>query len=257
MPVEDSLDIDHNGFDATVILKSINFSYPNAVKATLKNINLEISPGTKIAIVGPSGSGKTTLVDIILGILSPESGNVLISGKTPAEAIEIWPGAVGYVPQDVVLSHGTIRENIALGFPEELISNERIWDSLETAQLAEFVRTLPTGIETPTGERGSKLSGGQLQRIGIARALVTNPKLLVLDEATSALDGLTESELTKSFLENSFGITTIVVAHRLSTIKEADLICFVKDGEIVASGDFETLKKLVPDFSEQAELMGL
>ena len=257
MPVEDSLDIDHNGFDATVILKSINFSYPNAVKATLKNINLEISPGTKIAIVGPSGSGKTTLVDIILGILSPESGNVLISGKTPAEAIEIWPGAVGYVPQDVVLSHGTIRENIALGFPEELISNERIWDSLETAQLAEFVRTLPTGIETPTGERGSKLSGGQRQRIGIARALVTNPKLLVLDEATSALDGLTESELTKSFLENSFGITTIVVAHRLSTIKEADLICFVKDGEIVASGDFETLKKLVPDFSEQAELMGL
>ena len=256
-PVEDSLDLKHMGFESSVALKSISFSYPKTDRKTLKNISLEIPPGTKVAFVGSSGSGKTTLVDIILGILRPDSGSVLISGVSPVDAIRMWPGSIGYVPQDVVLSHGTIRENIALGFPESLISSELIWKALERAQLAEFVRALPNGIETSTGERGSKLSGGQRQRIGIARALVTNPKLLVLDEATSALDGVTESELTKTFLNSSFGITTIVVAHRLSTIKEADLICFVKDGEILASGDFETLKRLVPDFSDQAELMGL
>ena len=256
-PVEDSLDLNHPGFEASVKLNNVSFSYPKSDRKTIKNIALEIPPGTKVAFVGTSGSGKTTLVDIILGILSPDSGSVLISGTSPVDAVQKWPGSVGYVPQDVVLSNGTIRENIALGFPESLISNELIWHSLERAQLADFVRTLRNGIETPAGERGSKLSGGQRQRIGIARALVTNPKLLVMDEATSALDGTTESELTKSFIDLNFGITTIVVAHRLSTIKEADLICFVKDGEILASGDFETLKRLVPDFSDQAELMGL
>jgi ABC-type multidrug transport system fused ATPase/permease subunit len=256
-PVEDSLDLKHMGFESSVALKNVGFSYPKTDRKTLKNISLEIPPGTKVAFVGSSGSGKTTLVDIILGILRPDSGSVLISGVSPVDAIRMWPGSIGYVPQDVVLSHGTIRENIALGFPESLISSELIWKALERAQLAEFVRALPNGIETSTGERGSKLSGGQRQRIGIARALVTNPKLLVLDEATSALDGVTESELTKTFLNSSFGITTIVVAHRLSTIKDADLICFVKNGEILASGDFETLKRLVPDFSDQAELMGL
>jgi ATP-binding cassette subfamily C protein len=189
--------------------------------------------------------------------MHPTKGEILISGLSPLACINKWPGSIGYVPQDVVLVHGTIRENILLGFPPDSFSDQEIWECLKQAQLEDFVRQLPAKLETQTGERGTSLSGGQIQRIGIARALITSPKLLVLDEATSALDGATESELTNTFIDSNSNYTTIVVAHRLSTIKNADLIYFMRDGEFVASGDFENLKKLVPDFQNQAQIMGL
>jgi ABC-type multidrug transport system fused ATPase/permease subunit len=250
-------DVKHQGFNASIDIKNLNFKYSNSPIQTIKNINLTIKPGTKLAIVGPSGSGKTTLVDIILGVISPDAGIIKISGVEPLQAIEKWSGAIGYVPQDVVLSNGTVRENITLGYPESIISDELIWQALEKAQISEFVKELPGQLSAQVGDKGSKLSGGQRQRIGISRALVTNPMLIVLDEATSALDGKTESILTQTFSNSNSNTTTIVIAHRLSTIKNCDQICFLRDGEIVASGNFETLKKMVPDFAHQAQLLGL
>jgi ABC-type multidrug transport system fused ATPase/permease subunit len=255
--VSDILDLEHAGFRPEIQLLKMSFSYPNSKTKTLSEISLSIHPGQRVAIVGSSGAGKTTLADILLGILSPDLGTTTISGLSPNEAIRKWPGSIGYVPQDVVLSHGTIRENIALGYPSALISDEVIWEALEKARIAEFIRSLPEGLDSPVGERGSKLSGGQKQRLGIARALVTNPKLLILDEATSSLDGKTEAELTQTFLDFDLGLTTIVIAHRLSTIKEADKIVYLKDGHVISTGTFSELRSYVPDFDEQATLMGL
>jgi ABC-type multidrug transport system fused ATPase/permease subunit len=255
--VKDILDLNHEGFVPKVEIKELSFSYTGSSEKTLSDLKAEIPAGTRIAIVGASGAGKTTLVDILLGILTPTSGTTTISGLPPLAAIEKWPGAIGYVPQDVILSHGSIRENISLGYPIELISDDEIWLALEKAQIADFVKRLPLGIDSQVGERGSRISGGQRQRLGIARALVTNPLLLILDEATSALDGATEADLTESFLNLDKRMTTIVVAHRLSTIKESDQILFLQNGQIVAAGTFNEVRAAVPDFDKQANLMGL
>jgi len=244
-------------FVPTVRVTNLSFQYPDAEDSAVKHITFDVASGKRIAIVGTSGSGKSTLVDLLLGVMPPSKGEVLISGVPPLESIAKWPGSIGYVPQDVVLVHGTIRDNVLLGFPVEAYSDQEIWQCLRLAQLEDFVRQLPAQLDTQTGERGASLSGGQIQRIGIARALITSPKLLVLDEATSALDGATESELTNTFLDSKSMITTIVVAHRLSTIKNVDVIHFMRAGEIVASGSFEDLKNRVPDFQKQAEIMGL
>ena len=255
--VKDILDLNHEGFVPRVEIQRLGFSYPGCTEETLSNLNTEIPAGARIAIVGASGAGKTTLVDILLGILTPTTGTTTISGLAPLTAIETWPGAIGYVPQDVVLSHGSIRENISLGYPSELISDAEIWAALEKAQISDFVKGLPLGIDSQVGERGSRISGGQRQRLGIARALVTNPLLLILDEATSSLDGATEADLTESFLNLDKRMTTIVVAHRLSTIKESDQILFLNSGQIVAAGTFDEVRAAVPDFDKQANLMGL
>jgi ABC-type multidrug transport system fused ATPase/permease subunit len=168
-----------------------------------------------------------------------------------------WPGSIGYVPQDVVLSQGTIRDNVSLGYPMSMISDELIWKSLEKAQIAEFVKSLPKGLDSVVGERGSRLSGGQRQRLGIARALVTNPRLLILDEATSSLDVKTEHDFTNTILAFDKSITVIVIAHRLSTIRNSEEILFLKEGQLLASGSFEQLRESVPDFEQQAKISGL
>jgi ABC-type multidrug transport system fused ATPase/permease subunit len=207
--------------------------------------------------VGPSGAGKTSVVDVLLGVLTESSGTVLISGKRPLETIAQWPGAIAYVPQDVAMSSGTIKENITLGFPENSDDNELITSALEMAQLASFVTSLPHGLDTQVGERGTKLSGGQRQRLGIARAMFTKPKLLVLDEATSALDGQTESDISSAILELKGKTTIVMIAHRLSTVRFADLVIYIDGGKITAKGTFEDVRSQVPDFEKQAQLMGL
>ena len=197
------------------------------------------------------------MVDVLLGVLDPDSGSVRISGVTPLEAIAKWPGAIAYVPQDVLVTNGTIRENVALGYPLEAATDVLVNDAISIASLTDFVASLPEGLDTQLGERGAKISGGQRQRIGIARALFTKPKLLVLDEATSALDGGTEESISTD-IHNLKGSTTVVlIAHRLSTVRDADLVLYMDKGEIVARGTFEEVRNSVPDFDRQAKLMGL
>jgi ABC-type multidrug transport system fused ATPase/permease subunit len=223
----------------------------------LNGVSLTIKPGETIAIVGPSGAGKTSLVDTILGVLKPDSGVVTISRMPPQDAINYWPGAIAYVPQDVVISNKSFLENITLGYDKESLNESLVKEAVRIAQLHEFVKSLPQGMHTLVGERGSKVSGGQRQRIGIARALYTNPKLLVLDEATSSLDGQTEADISSSILELRGKVTIVIIAHRLSTVLNADRIYYLEDGKIAAQGTFSEVRRLVPDFDSQAKLMGL
>lgn len=251
------LQFDHNGFVPRVTLHNLRFTYPDASASAIDVSNLEINPGEMIAIVGPSGAGKTTLVDVILGVLRPDDGEVLISNLDPAAAVAMWPGAISYVPQETYIADASICENVALGYREDQIVRSKVEESLRQAQLWELVGTLELGIDTQVGERGTQLSGGQRQRLGIARSLYTNPKLLILDEATSSLDAETEQAISQSIQKLKGDVTLIVIAHRLSTIKEADVVHYVESGRIVGSGTFEELRRLIPSFDSSASIMGL
>lgn len=251
------IDLVHTDFLPSVSLKDVCFKYETKSDLTIDSLNLYINPGEFVAIVGPSGSGKTTMADLVLGILNPQSGEVLISGVLNNFAIMKWPGAIAYVPQDILLVQGTIKENILLGIEPNAISDERVNEVIRIAELTDFIETLSDGIHSQIGERGAKLSGGQRQRVGLARALVTNPKLIVLDEATSALDGMTEEIITQSISKLKGVVTVIVIAHRLSTVRDADRVLYLQDGKIIAQGKFDDVRSSVPNFDKQAKLMGL
>ncbi len=253
----DELNFLHNGFKADIELDKVSLTYPSKKSPAISSISLEIKSGQVASFVGQSGAGKTTLIDVILGVLEPDSGNVKIHGRRPLDAIREWPGAIGYVPQDVMVSNGTIKENVCLGYPVDGVPDEEIWNALQVAQLYDFVKSLPDQLSTHVGDRGAKLSGGQRQRLGIARAMFTKPKLLVLDEATSSLDGVTEADITDAVNNLKGGVTIIIIAHRLSTVRESDVIHYMSNGQLTESGTFEELKAAVPDFAKQAKLMGL
>lgn len=253
----DDLVFVHDGFVGDIELEDITLTYPTKRVPAVRNVSIQIKQGQVVSLVGPSGAGKTTMIDIILGVLKPDSGRVKIQGDDPLKAIQLWPGAIGYVPQDVMISNGTIRQNVCLGYSVSEVPEERIWQALEVAQLSDFVRNLPDGLDTHVGDRGAKLSGGQRQRLGIARAMFTKPKLLVLDEATSALDGSTEASIAEAVHNLKGGVTIVMIAHRLSTVKESDVIHYLNEGELVMSGSFEELRKSIPEFDKQAKLMGI
>ena len=255
--VSDSVDVIHSDFKASVVAKNLTLTYSTKQVPAVKNASFEIAEGQSIAIVGTSGAGKTTLVDILLGVLQADSGIVQISGLEPLEAIAKWPGAISYVPQDVLITQGTIRENVSMGYPAENYPDSLIWDALAVAQLEDFVRTLPDGIDSPVGDRGVKISGGQRQRLGIARAMFTKPKLLVFDEATSSLDGQTEADVSDAVRAMHGKATVIMIAHRLSTVRSADRVIYMDNGEIKSTGSFSEVRQAVPDFDKQAQLMGL
>jgi ABC-type multidrug transport system fused ATPase/permease subunit len=255
--IDDSINYTHEGFQPSLSLRNVSFTYPNSESRALKDITLEIQPGRMVAIVGPTGSGKTTLVDIMLGILEPSEGSIFLNGENPLYAIQQWPGSIGYVPQDVMISNGTIAENIAMGFPKEAVSQEAILKALEVSQLRDYLQSLPDGIDTRVGDKGSLMSGGQRQRLGIARAMLTVPRLLILDEATSSLDGETESNVTSALLALKGEVTVILIAHRLSTVREADEVVYMENGSIISRGTFEEVRNQVPNFDKQAALMGL
>ncbi len=247
----------HSNFSAQVSFDNVSFSYPDGENKILDQVSFQILPGQFVAFVGSSGAGKSTLVDLLLGVLLPDSGVIKISGKNPGIAIEESPGAIAYVPQDVAIAIGTVRENIALGFPSEFATDDRINKALEIANLASFIDSLESKADTQVGERGAKLSGGQRQRLGISRAMFTNPKLLVLDEATSSLDAETEASVSNSIQSLRGGTTILMIAHRLATVRTADLVIYLADGHILAQGTFAEVRASVPDFDKQASLLGL
>lgn len=255
--VDDELDVIHDGFVSNVSLANVGLTYPGKSSPALDDISLHLVNGMSLAIVGPSGAGKTSLVDVLLGVLPANTGVISVAGKPPLDAIASWPGAISYVPQDVTISNGTFRENVCLGYPAEVATDELVWSALEVAQLADFVRDLPQGLDTPVGERGTKISGGQRQRLGIARAMFTRPKLLVLDEATSSLDGQTEADISDAIQALKGSVTVVMIAHRLSTVRNADQVIYMDQGRIVAQGSFDEVRSTVPDFDSQAKLMGL
>jgi ATP-binding cassette, subfamily B, bacterial PglK len=251
------LTFEHEDFDPKINVESVSFRYPNNSRNALHNVSVSIAAGSLVALVGPSGAGKTTFADLLLGVLIPNSGKVLINQISPSEAISKWPGAIAYVPQDITIANGTIGENIFLGYPIFPEQEFLAWNALKTAQLSTYVENMPLKLNEQVGDRGTKLSGGQRQRLGIARALLTNPKLLVMDEATSALDAETEAALTESLQNLKGSSTLIIIAHRLSTVRNADLVIYIDEGTIRAMGSFQQVREQIPDFDNQAQLMGL
>jgi ABC-type bacteriocin/lantibiotic exporter with double-glycine peptidase domain len=245
------------GFLPEITVKNLQYKYSLDAIFSLKISDLTIKPNQHLAIVGESGSGKTTLVDLILGILEPSTGDVKISGMAPTQAFRKWPGAVGYVPQDTVIASGSILQNVALGYDGETADISRVKQCLMIAGLNEFSSEDETGIYLQTGGSGHKLSGGQKQRIGIARALYTNPKLLVMDEATSSLDSVTEFDITQALAGLRKKLTLVTIAHRLSTVQAADVVLYMQNGEVLASGSFEEVRENVKAFDLQANLLGL
>ena len=244
-------------FEASIEVDGVWLTYDDATEPALMDASFVASEGTSVALVGATGAGKSTLADVILGVHVPQAGTVRISGVSPREAIDRWPGAITYVPQAVALIGGTVRDNVALGLPSEFVDDELVWSALRRAHLAEFLEESREGLDTMIGERGFRLSGGQRQRLGIARALYTRPKLLVLDEATSALDAETEQAIIQTLDELEGEVTTVTVAHRLATIRRADQVIYLDAGRIVAKGSFEEVRDVVEDFDRQASLLGL
>jgi ABC-type multidrug transport system fused ATPase/permease subunit len=244
-------------FTGSIDIADAWLTYPGSQQPAIRGVSLQAAAGTSVALIGPSGAGKSTLADLIMGVLQPDRGTALLSGVSPIDAIGSWPGAIAYVPQDVYITDSTIRANVALGLPDSLIDEAAVWRALERAQLAGFVRTLPRQLDTEVGESGARLSGGQQQRLGLARALYTEPKLLVLDEATSSLDAETEHAVTEVVTGLHGTVTTVVIAHRLSTVLHSSLVLYLEDGELVSSGTFSEVRAAVPRLERQATLSGL
>ncbi len=215
-----------------ISLDHISYTYPNTDKPIFTDAHMEVKKGQSVGIMGPSGAGKSTIVDILLGLLHVQAGTITCDGRDVFENYPSWLSKIGYIPQSIYLIDESIRDNIAFGIDADKIDDKRIWEALEEAQLKQFVEELPEGLDTTIGDRGVRISGGQRQRLGIARALYYNPEILVFDEATSALDGDTETAVMEAI--NSFHgkKTMVIIAHRLNTIEKCDVIYKVEDGKI-------------------------
>ena len=247
----------HTGLSPKLNLDNLKFTYADAIDGTIQGISLDIDPGKFIAFVGPSGGGKSTLIDLILGLLAPSSGSIRISDLSPVDAIKKWPGSIGYVPQDVFIENSTVKENICLGFDPKTVSDQLVWDALKLADLSDFVQGLEGQLSYRISDAGKNLSGGQRQRLGIARALLTKPRIVIFDEATSALDAETENRVSESILKLTGECTVIFIAHRLSVVRSANMIYYIDKGRIVDQGTFEELRSTNADFNNQANLMGI
>ncbi len=235
-------------------LRHIDYSYATAERTALKDVNLKIPARSTIGIVGGTGAGKTTLIDLILGLLSPQEGEILVDGAPITSAnLRAWQRSLGYVPQSIYLTDESVAQNIAFGVPREKIDRAAVERAARIAALHDFVlEELPKGYDTIVGERGVRLSGGQRQRIGIARALYTDPSLLIMDEATSALDNITERAVMEAVDNIRHDRTIILIAHRLSTVRGCDTIFLLERGGVAASGTYDELVKGSETFRKMA-----
>jgi ABC-type multidrug transport system fused ATPase/permease subunit len=241
-------------FEQTLRLENVSFSYSDSEQPALHAINLEIHAGEAVAFVGPTGSGKSTLISLLLGLFPPNQGRISVDGRDIHDNLRGWLDQIGYVSQHIFLLDDTLRRNVALGLPDHEIDDQRVWDALSAAQIADFIRELPDELDTMAGERGVRLSGGQRQRIGLARALYNNPKVLVLDEATSALDNQTENLVMQAIDHFSGTRTVIMIAHRLSTVRKCDRLFLLQQGRVVAEGDYEQLILQSAEFQKLVEV---
>jgi ABC-type multidrug transport system fused ATPase/permease subunit len=244
-------------FGDVLHVEDVSFRYPESNVDALTGVTLSVPRGTTTALVGGSGAGKTTLVDIILGLHSPTAGRVSVDGNDIRERLAGWQRNLAYVPQEVYILDATLAENIAFDQDRDAIDEQRLARSVDRAQLRGLVSSLPHGVDTPVGEKGTRLSGGQRQRIGIARALYREPEMLVLDEATSALDNETEHRIGQTLAALRGEITVLIVAHRLSTVRDADQIVFLSEGTVQAAGTFSEVRERSPEFARMVELGSL
>ena len=228
-------------FRQSIACENVTFVYEDSARPALQDVNLTIRRGESVGIVGPTGAGKSTLVDVLLGLLRPTSGRVLIDGDDLTGYERAWRRLIGYVPQDPYLLDDSLRRNIAFGVPDTTIDEQRLARACTGAQLDEFLRELPDGLETVVGEDGVRLSGGQRQRVAIARALYQDPEVLVFDEATAALDNLTEREVTRAIAALHGQRTLIVIAHRLTTVESCDRLIFLREGKLAGVGAYAEL----------------
>lgn len=235
-------------------IDNLSFQYPDGDKPVLNNITLDVPMGSSIAFVGGSGSGKTTLIDLILGLFAPTNGQVLKNGESIQKDLRSWHQRIGYVPQDVFIADCTVTEAVAFGLEPHEIDVERVKYCLEVAALTEVVESLENGLDTKLGYNATRLSGGQKQRMGIARALYRNPSVLILDEATSALDNETEHKITKTIERISKDITVIIVAHRLSTVRNVDQLVYLSNGRIANQGTFAEVQRANAEFANLVKL---
>ncbi|TVR16961.1 MAG: ABC transporter ATP-binding protein [Balneolaceae bacterium] len=235
-----------------IVLDNVSYRYPGADSFAVKNINLTIPKGDAVAFVGASGAGKTTLVDLILGLLEPESGRILADSTDISENLRGWMKNIGYIQQSNYLFDERIFRNIAFGIPDDEVDEEKLRNAIEAAQLGDLIKRLPIGLKTRVGERGVRLSGGQRQRVTIARALYNNPQILVMDEATSALDNITEKFVIEAIERLRGDRTIIMIAHRLTTVKNCDIIYMMEEGEIVAKGTYNELMENSQQFRKMS-----
>lgn len=232
-----------DSFSATLEIRDLYFSYAGSQDFSVKNLSLNLGPNNVLGIFGKSGSGKTTTVDLMLGLLTPDKGSVLISGVTPRSAIEFWAGRIGYVPQDISLFNGSIKENLLRGYSENDFTQQELESALTKAGLLNFVLTLPDGIDSEIGERGKNLSGGQRQRLGVARVLLTDPKFIILDEATSALDEETENEIIRNLKGGLEQSILVIITHRIEMLRECDMIVELEGGDPTFVGTYDEFVK--------------
>lgn len=241
-------------FDREIELRGLTYQYGGVERPAVDGVSLTITKGQSVAFVGQSGAGKTTIVDVMLGLLSPTKGAIYVDGVDVASQLAGWQRKLGYIPQQIYLADDTVRRNIAFGVDDAEIDDKRIWEALEGAQLASFIRTLPEGLNTVVGERGVRLSGGQRQRIGIARCLYGDSEILIMDEATSALDNETEQGVVQAIEKLTGTKTIIVIAHRLSTVAKCQRLFFMNEGRVVDSGTFSQLLEKNRDFAQFAKV---
>jgi ATP-binding cassette subfamily C protein len=241
-------------FKHTLEIEQLEFKYPTAKEPALSGVALTIKRGESVALVGGSGAGKTTLADVILGVLQPSRGRILVDGADVLQDLRGWQSKIGYVPQTIYLTDDSLRRNIALGLPDDLIDEAKLADAIKLAHLDAVIALLPEGLDEMVGEHGVRLSGGQRQRVGIARALYHRPEVLVLDEATSALDNVLEREVSQAIQTLGGQITMIIIAHRLSTARKCDRVVLMKAGRVEDSGPFQDLVARSPDMRRLVEL---